>query len=108
MKESFEVDLREERGETVGYHPLPCPKKERRDQSAEKNCRGEIGRQSSCVFQCCSCKVSPRCRVNIYGRRKINTEKSARCARPNSAARGVSSRKLPANLNGLITIFPFS
>src|ERR1700716_1878975 len=42
MEISFEVDVGQEWQKPVRGYPLSCPKRQRREQCADQNCRGEV------------------------------------------------------------------
>ena len=53
MKERFEIGFCEKRKQAVRGKRLAGPKEKGSKERSDENGRGEIGRQSSCVFQAC-------------------------------------------------------
>jgi len=53
MKECFEIGFCEKRKQAMRCKRLAGPKQKGSKERSDENGRGEIGRQSSCVFQAC-------------------------------------------------------
>jgi len=53
MKKCFEIEFCQERKQAPRCKRLAGPKQKWSEERSNKNGRGKIGRQSSCVFQAC-------------------------------------------------------
>ena len=53
MKERFKIGTREKRKQAMRCKRFAGPKQKGSKKRSDENSRGEIGRQSSCVFQAC-------------------------------------------------------